>query len=92
MGKIFRGSIKSVINQSYKKFEYILLDGKSADNSINILNKYRNNFTKLIIEKDNGIYDAIEKGIKLAREIIIWINSDDVLHKDAVKMFRQFSK
>lgn len=84
--KFLETSIKSVINQSHKEFEYILIDGNSTDNSINILNDYKNYFTKLVIEKDSGIYDAVEKGIKLAKgEIIIWINSDDVLHKDAVK-------
>ncbi len=84
--KFLEESIHSVINQSHKEFEYILVDGASTDNSINILNRYRNNISKLIIEKDNGIYDAVEKGINLAKgDIIIWINSDDVLHKDAVK-------
>tara|TARA_B100000989_G_scaffold285581_1_gene253404 strand:- start:92 stop:868 length:777 start_codon:yes stop_codon:yes gene_type:complete len=79
-------SIKSVINQSHKEFEYIIIDGKSKDNSIKILQKYKKKISKLIIKKDKGIYDAVEKGIKLAKgEIIIWINSDDLLHKDAVK-------
>ena len=87
-------SIKSVINQSYKKFEYIIVDGKSKDNSIKILKKYKKKISKLIIEKDNGIYDAVEKGINLSNgEIIIWINSDDLLHKDAVKnVIKLFTK
>lgn len=79
-------SIKSVIGQSNKNFEYLIIDGKSSDNSKKILKKYKKKISKLIIKKDNGIYDAVEKGISLASgEIIIWINSDDILHKDAVK-------
>ena len=79
-------TLNSVFKQSCRDFEYILLDGKSTDNSIKILKKKKKHIDKLIIQKDNGIYDAVEKGIRMAEgEVIIWINSDDELHYKAVE-------
>ena len=85
-GQFLEQTILSVLNQTSKNFEYLILDSISTDNSPNIFEKYKNKVDKIIISKDNGVYDAIDKGIKIAKgEIIIWINSDDILHKDAVK-------
>tara|TARA_B100000989_G_scaffold87695_1_gene63229 strand:+ start:26727 stop:27506 length:780 start_codon:yes stop_codon:yes gene_type:complete len=79
-------TLKSVFNQSNKNYEYIIVDGKSSDNSIKILRKNKKKISKLIIERDNGLYDAVEKGIRMAKgEVIIWINSDDILHPNAVE-------
>ena len=79
-------TLNSVFKQSCRDFEYIFLDGQSTDNSIKILNKKKKKIDKLIIQKDKGIYDAVEKGINMAKgEVIIWINSDDELHHKAVE-------
>lgn len=90
--KTIRNTIKSVLNQTYPNIEYIIVDGKSTDNTINIIEEYREKFKiinkKLLIisEKDNGIYDAMNKGIKMSNgEIIGIINSDDNYELDAVE-------
>lgn len=71
-------TIKSVVNQTYENIEYLVIDGGSTDKTIDIINKYKENISVLISEKDNGIYDAINKGIKLASgDIIANLNSDD---------------
>jgi|TARA_B110001469_G_C9544769_1_gene270409 glycosyltransferase involved in cell wall biosynthesis len=71
-------TIKSVISQTvFDKIEYIIIDGASDDGTLDILNKYKKYF-KLISQKDDGIYDAMNKGIELSNgETIGFINSDD---------------
>lgn len=72
--------IESVINQSYQSIEYIIIDGGSTDQTLNIIEKYKQNVTHLVSEKDEGLYDAINKGIKLASgEVIGLLNADDML-------------
>ena len=60
-------TIKSVLNQSEIDIQYIIIDGGSTDETINIINKYDSNIDILISEKDNGIYDAINKGVGLCK-------------------------
>lgn len=70
-------TIQSVINQDFKDFEYIVIDGGSKDATLEILEKYKDKI-RYISEKDNGIYDAMNKGLKLAQgEIIGMIGADD---------------
>ena len=71
-------NLTSVKNQKYKNLEHIIIDNKSDDNTLNLIKKYNNKRIKIVSEKDNGIYDAINKGIKLAKgEIISILHSDD---------------
>ncbi len=73
-----KNAIESVINQSYQNIEYIVIDGASTDGTIEIINNYKNHIAHFISEPDNGIYNAINKGIKLATGDIVGIlNSDD---------------
>lgn len=78
-------TIESVLFQSYSDIEYIIIDGLSKDNTIDIINEYEPLFQgrlKWISEKDNGIYDAMNKGIRMATgDIVGIINSDDFYHR-----------
>lgn len=92
--KYLEETIISVISQSNKKFEYIIIDGGSTDQSLKIINKYKNYISYFHSQKDRGNYDAVDIGIRKSKgNIIIWINSDDLLHKDAVdNVYKVFNK
>jgi len=84
-------TIKSVINQKYKNIEYILIDGKSDDKTLSKIRKYKNKIKKIVSEKDQGIYDAFNKGLKLAKgDLIGFVNSDDVLIKNATNILVKY--
>ena len=77
--KTIEKTINSVVSQDHKNIEYIIVDGESKDNTLKIVNKYKSNITKIISEKDKGIYDGINKGIKIATgDIISLIHSNDI--------------
>ena len=79
-------TILSVLNQTYKNIEYIIVDGGSTDGSKKIIEKYKNKISKVIIEKDENMYQAINKGIKIANgDIISWLNSDDLYFPNAIE-------
>jgi len=77
--KTIEDCIQSVLNQSYKNIEYIIIDGGSTDGTLDIIKKYESKISFWISEKDYGIYHAMNKGINLATgKIIGIINSDDI--------------
>ena len=78
-------TIKSVIQQDYNLFEYIVVDGKSSDSTLSIAKKYSNRIAHLISESDRGISDAFNKGVELATgEYILILNADDRLIHQSV--------
>lgn len=83
--KYIEETIKSVLNQSINDFEYLVVDNLSTDNTYNIIKKYSPKITKIISEKDSGMYDALKKGFSKARgKYLFWLNSDDFLKNDNV--------
>lgn len=85
---IIRDCIESVLAQVYQDYEYIIVDGASKDNTIEILKEYETQFggrMTWISEPDNGLYDAINKGIGMATgDVVGIINSDDFFHRSDV--------
>ena len=76
-------TINSVINQSYQNFEYIIVDGGSNDGTLDIINEFGLNRFKLISEPDNGIYDAMNKGVSIASgERLFFLGADDVFFEN----------
>ena len=83
--KTIEKTIKSIVNQDYKDYELIIIDGGSTDGTLKILNQYKKWITYMVSEKDTGIYEAINKGIKVSSgEIISLIHSDDCLYDNQV--------
>ena len=83
--------IKSILNQNYKNVQYIIIDGNSTDNTKKIIEKYRNKVSLIISEDDNGIWDAMNKGIKLAEgEILGFINADDFYYENSLKIVNKY--
>lgn len=85
--KTISKTIESVKNQTYKNIEYIIIDGKSEDGTMDIVYEYQDSISKIISEKDGGIYDAFNKGLHLFKgDIIGFVNSDDVLMPNAIEI------
>jgi glycosyltransferase involved in cell wall biosynthesis len=80
-----RDTIESVLAQSYADIEYIIVDGASSDRTMEIVDEYKDHIAKVVSEPDKGIYDAMNKGIKLATGDVVGIlNSDDFYQGDSV--------
>lgn len=77
--KTLRDTIDSVLGQTYGDVEYIIVDGKSKDSTCDIVREYGDKITKFVSEKDNGLYDALNKGIRMATgDVVGFLHSDDV--------------
>ncbi|MBL4706349.1 MAG: glycosyltransferase [Flavobacteriales bacterium] len=78
-------TIKSVVDQDYDNIEYIIIDGNSKDNTLQIIDKYKGGISKIVSEQDQGIYDAMNKGVQMATGDLIGIlNSDDLYASNQV--------
>lgn len=74
-------TIKSVVNQSFRNIEYIIIDGASTDGTLAVIEKYRASITKIISEPDGGIYFAMNKGLEIATgDYILFMNSGDEIN------------
>lgn len=88
-------TIKSVLAQTYSEIEYIIIDGCSTDGTINLVRSYGERISKFISAKDNGLYDAINKGIQVATgDIVGVLHSDDFFYNNLVveKIARAFEE
>lgn len=91
--KTIKHAIDSVLSQSYKNIEYIVVDGASTDGTLEKVLSYGNRISKCISEKDNGIYDGLNKGINLATgDIVAFLHSDDIYADNRVveKIVKEF--
>ena len=85
-GCFIEQTIQSVLNQKYANLEYIVIDGGSTDNTIEIIKKYEEHLTYWVSEKDNGQANAINKGLKFCTgKFFNWLNSDDYLEPGALE-------
>ena len=80
---VLEDTIQSVITQTYKNIEYIIIDGDSSDRTLEIANRYKDHIHCIVSEPDSGLYDAMNKGIKLATgDYLCFLNAGDELHED----------
>lgn len=81
--QVLEDTIQSVITQTYKGVEYIIIDGGSKDGTLDIINRYKTHIHTVISEPDKGLYDAMNKGIRVATgDYICFLNAGDALHED----------
>ena len=80
-----RRTVESVINQTYNNIEYIIIDGKSTDNTIQIIKNFQNGISRLISEPDKGIYDAMNKGLDISSgDRVLFLNAGDQLYDNHI--------
>jgi glycosyltransferase involved in cell wall biosynthesis len=90
-GQFIEQTIRSVLLQNYPNLEYIIIDGGSTDNTLEIIKKYSDFITYWVSEKDNGQSDAINKGLKYATgDVFNWLNSDDYYLPNTLLTVGQF--
>ncbi|MPM41255.1 hypothetical protein SDC9_87905 [bioreactor metagenome] len=80
---VLEETILSVVSQTYHNIEYIIVDGASKDRTLSIVNKYRDRIQAVVSEPDKGLYDAMNKGLKIAKgEYVCFLNAGDTFHED----------
>jgi len=90
-GQFLEKTILSVLNQTYPNLEYIIIDGNSTDNSVEIITKYARHLYYWVSEKDGGMYDAINKGLKIASgSILAYLNSDDIYRPNTIRTVAEY--
>ena len=90
-GQFLEETILSVLKQDYPNLEYIIIDGDSTDNSVDIIKKYKDQVTYWVSEEDRGQTHAINKGLrKSTGEILNWLNSDDLLKIGALNTIAEY--
>lgn len=83
--KYLEETIKSVLNQTYDNVEYIIIDGGSTDGTLRIIQKYENAIDYWVSEKDNGIYDAMNKGLKFSKgDFLFFLNAGDYFTEEEI--------
>ncbi len=84
-GHSISDAIDSVLSQTYNDVEYIIVDGKSKDNTVEVVKSYGSRISKFVSEPDKGIYDALNKGIRMATgDVIGFMHSDDLFASDNI--------
>lgn len=82
-GKVLEDTIQSIVTQTYKNIEYIIVDGASTDDTLQIIDKYREHIHTVVCEPDKGLYDAMNKAMRLATgDYLCFLNAGDSLHED----------
>lgn len=81
--KTIKGAIQSVFSQDYKNIEYIIIDGNSCDDTVKLICEFKEKLGYFISEKDSGLYDAMNKGIRAATGDIVGILNSDDLYQDS---------
>lgn len=80
-----KDAIESVLGQTYKNIEYIVVDGASSDGTAEVIRNYGNKITTFVSESDNGIYDGLNKGVSLATGgVVAFLHSDDLYASDNI--------
>ena len=80
---VLEETILSVVSQTYHNIEYIIVDGASKDRTLSIVNKYRDKIQAVVSEPDKGLYDAMNKGLKMGKgEYVCFLNAGDTFHED----------
>ena len=84
-------TIQSVIGQKYKNLEYLIIDGNSTDGTLEIINKYKKNISLLVSQSDDGIWDAMNKGVSLAKgDLVCFLNSGDTYNQGALEIVNNY--
>ena len=88
---VLKGALESILAQTYKNYELIVIDGKSTDNTVDMIRSYEKNIKYWISEKDKGIYDAWNKGIENSKgDWVMFVGADDILEPNALENYTSF--